>query len=91
MDASVDDMEAGRGVVPEKNEAIVLNMVPASKIEQMFSFAMLPPSSEVRRREGPGSDQIDQLPEVDHALSSYAAIQQQRLPTSGYRNMPTSR
>jgi hypothetical protein len=91
MDASVDDMEAGRGVVPEKNEAIVLNMVSASKIEQMSLFAILPPSSEVRRREGPGSDPIDKFPEVDHTLSSYAVIEQQRLPTSEYRNMPTSR
>jgi hypothetical protein len=59
MDAFIDDMEAGRGVVAEKNEVIVLNIGLFSRSSKRSHLAMLPPSNgvEVRRSEGPGSDQ----------------------------------
>jgi hypothetical protein len=60
-------MEAGRGVVAEKNEMIALNMMPAFMIEQTFSFAMAPPSNEVREKEVQASIK---LLEADHALGS---------------------
>jgi hypothetical protein len=57
MDAYVDDMEADRGLVPEKNEVMAVNMVLIFVVEHTVEFAMVPRGNGVQRSGSPGNNE----------------------------------